>query len=123
MADPTMSAGASAADPSAQGADQSQGGADQSYTICIMVSGDGKFGVGVEQGDGSDDSSGSDDGGSASDGSQDTPMAQVGSFKEALSMALDIYKSGGAPQSSGDDDFNAGFGQNQDASGMGGAQQ
>ena len=97
----------------------------QDYTIQIIVSG-GQISVGVVPGDGdSDDSSDSsaasgssgdpsatgsggdpdNDGDSDSDSSGAQPVKNI---KEALTIALDIYRNGGQVQDA-DADFNSGF--------------
>ena len=109
---------------SGDGSDGS-GGASEDYTIQIIVSG-GQISVGVMPGDGDSDDSSADsgasggaDGSSASSGGGDpdndgdsdsgaSGAQPVKNIKEALTIALDIYRNGGQVQDA-DSDFNSGF--------------
>ena len=120
-----MPASSAAADPTTDpSADDSTGApAEQGYTIEIIVAADGTITVDVEQGEDDDDSeSGAASGAGADDGSGDsgagddtdsgagspTPAKNI---KDALSIALDVYRNDGqiAAASSPDDDMQAGY--------------
>lgn len=91
MMDP--SADPSATDPSA---DPSSSDASSGYEICITVKPDGTMAVGSNPIDPEDASEGG---------------APASSIREAMAMAMDIYKNNGdAPDDSGDSDFQSGFG-------------
>jgi hypothetical protein len=82
-----------------QSADQDNGG----YTVCIKVTPDGKFSVGVEtaQQEASEQQAGSESGGSY------TPAGDV---KSALTMALEIIRNDGQmPDESGQAEFDSGY--------------
>lgn len=91
-------------DPTMQGAQVlgGEGGeieeAGQGFTICIKVGPDGSIMVGTEPytEEGGEDESG---------------LSPVGNIKEAMSVALDIYKNQGQviDATEGEDEFNAGF--------------
>jgi hypothetical protein len=86
----------------APGGEDGGNGGPMPYTICIYVDGNGKMSVGVEQPE--------------APGEDAEPMGKpVPSARDAISMVMDIIKSGGnMPDSSGDDEFNKGFGKSQD---------
>jgi hypothetical protein len=74
------------------------------YEICISVTG-GKISVGVESA-GAEAAEGGEAGGEAGEG--DKP---VGSIREAVALAMEIYQNDGAmPDGSDDAEFNGGFG-------------
>lgn len=100
-ADPT--AGGDPTQDPAAGAGSGDGSAAQSYTIEITVSPDG-ISVGVESAGQEDAESGGESGGS---GAQ-----PVKSIKDALTVALQIYRNDGqmSEGSSADDDMASGFG-------------
>lgn len=120
MADPTMQ---DPVDPSADpSADPSSGGG---YTIEITVTADGKISVGVESADeeneeessagGASAGSGADGAGTSDDESTEPTegAAQPAkNIKDALVMALEIYKNNGASPGVDDSDsqFQSGFG-------------
>lgn len=109
MADPT-------ADPS------SGDSSTQPYKICIAVDSDGKITVGVDPSDDSDDSASESGSGGSADDSDDSGMQSVKNIKEALTIALDIYKNAGQ-MTDGDSDFNSGYSnQSSGASPTGGQQ-
>ena len=91
MAEMDMSEG------SEQGEDAAQGG----FTVCLTVGADGKMTVGVEP-----EKAPGEEG--------EAPGQPVPSARDAISMIMDIIKAGGKmPDSSGDDEFNKGFGKPQ----------
>ncbi len=118
--DPSAGAGAG---------DGSDDDASQAYTICITVDGD-QISVGVQPGDGdADDQGGSAAGGGTSgasgasgasgggDAGSDSGggMTPVKNIKEALTVALEIYRSGGQVEDA-DADFNSGYASQQQPS-------
>lgn len=79
--------------------------APKSYEICISVSGD-QISVGVGSG-------GVESGheGEVQDGGESASMKPVGSIREAMSVAMEIYQNDGAmPDGSDDKEFDGGFG-------------
>lgn len=73
--------------------------ASNDYEICISVTG-GKISVGVE--------SAGDEAAEGGEGDSGTP---VGSIREAVAMAMEIYQNDGAmPEDADDIEFNSGFG-------------
>lgn len=90
-------------DPAAAQPDAAQ---DAGYEICIKVAGDGSLSVGVE----SPQAEAAEVGamGGADDDSSYKPAANI---KEALTMALEIFKADGqvAPEDDGEDQFAQGF--------------
>lgn len=74
------------------------------YEICISVDGAGKITVGVESADQeAAESQGGDESGEAA--------MPVGSIREAVATAMEIYKNDGAmPDGQDDAEFNGGFG-------------
>ena len=106
--DPTMTAvPAAGADTSAEGAEPAESG----YKICIAVDGAGKISVGVEnEGGAAGEPADGSDSGSEDEDAEMGAMQPASSIKEALTMALEIYKADGqVPSSSADDDFASGF--------------
>jgi hypothetical protein len=96
------------------GADPSQAGESQddgSYVIEIRVGSDKSISVCVESGseeaaeEQGEDSGGGDDSG----GGEDDDSTPVKSIKEALTLALEIFRSGGQMPQGADDDFQQGF--------------
>ncbi len=115
MADMTADPGsqdATGADAGAQpGA--GDGSQDKGYTICIVVDANGQIAVGVlpgtdADGDGDDDTAQGAQG-AAPDGDHD--FAPAKNIKEALTVALDIYRNDGemSEMTNGEDDMAAGF--------------
>jgi hypothetical protein len=89
-----------ATDPTAAPAETSN-----DYEICISVTG-GKISVGVESAAAEAAEGGNEEGGEAGEG--DKP---VGSIREAVALAMEIYQNDGAmPDGSDDAEFNGGFG-------------
>jgi membrane protease subunit (stomatin/prohibitin family) len=102
-----MAGGDPSADPSAStGGDSSAGGG---YTIEITVTADGQISVGVES---ADQESAEESGGASGGADTDSGAVPAKSIKDALTMALQIYKSNGqAPQAdTSDQDIDAGYG-------------
>lgn len=94
MAEMDMGAGA-------PGGEEGTGAAP--YMICINVDANGKMSVGVEAPEADE-----------MEGMEPKGMPAP-SARDAISMVMDIIKSGGKmPDSSGDDEFNKGFGKPQD---------
>lgn len=89
MADPLM-------DTPGQGGEE---GMTPAYEICIKVDEAGAISVGVL--DATENYAGSD---------AEVQYTPVGSIKEAITTAMDIYQNNGQMLGSGDDDFNSGFG-------------
>lgn len=109
MADPTAAPADPSADPSAEAADPSAGGG---YTIEISVMADGKISVGCESA--SEENAEESGGGEASEaGGEPSGEAQpCKGIKDALIMALEIFKNNGempAPDDS-DEQFASGYG-------------
>ena len=121
---PSSAAADPTADPSADPTSDDSSGApaEQGYTIEIIVAADGTITVDVEQGEDDDSESGAASGAGADDGSGDsgagddtdsgagspTPAKNI---KDALSIALDIFRNNGqiAAASSPDDDMQSGY--------------
>ena len=90
----------------ASGDDTSGTGASQGYTIEISVDGSGSITVGVEPAaDEADEAS-------EGEGGQGENMTPVGSIKEALAWALEVYRNQGEaqPQDDSEDQMSQGFG-------------
>jgi hypothetical protein len=96
-------------DPTAGGGDTSEdsGSLSNGYTIEIKVGGDGKISVGVEPNAEEAAEEGGEDGAEGGD-----DMQPVGSFKEAMKLANDIYTHAGNIQASGAgaSDMSSGYG-------------
>lgn len=119
-ADPSADPNADpSADPSASG-----DGSEQGYTICIVVDAQNNISVGVVPGtdadsDQDDDASqgggasgGDDQSGSGGSSDSDQDFAPAKNIKDALSVALDIYRNDGqiGAMTNADDDMASGFG-------------
>lgn len=110
--DDTGDAGASG-DPSAGAAGAQQD--DGSYVIEIRVSGDKQISVCVERGaeeaseEGASDQGGQADAGDYGGSGADDDSTPVKSIKEALTLALEIFRADGVLPQSADDDFQQGF--------------
>lgn len=95
-------------DPSA-----APGQTDTGYEICIKVDGAGKISVGVDM-ESDEAAQGPGTGAPVTPTDDDSSYHPVRSIKEAMQVAMDIYKNSGQMVSAdaGMDDFNSGFGQN-----------
>lgn len=95
-------------------ADAGQGQDDGSYVIEIRVGGDKTISVCVERGseetseEGAADQGGPADAGDYGGGSDDTSVP-VKSIKEALTLALEVFRNDGEMPKQADEDFQQGF--------------
>lgn len=104
MATAPIQPAAPAEDPTAA-VPEAEGG----YTICIKVGADGQISVGVED-EAAEAQAGAES--PEQESAEESSLQPVGSIKEALTAALDIYRSNGqAPEDSGamQDEFTSGF--------------